>query len=307
MVEKVAQGRPPRHGRRRHRDAQDVHYVQTKTPLLTVETINDAKSRGHRVFTQDTMDSMNISNGTTALGIGVALGEIPMPTADQIAHDLSLFSARASCSSGVELDRAQIVLVGNRPGAGGRFRIGTPSCKTPSTSTASTPPFATPASTSQSAPRRGSSRPPRQRLHQVRGRPHRPPARPSPGRPRRFRRSSHPPHEGRCGRRSPPPPSGTPPSSSRSPLCTRVRRAEAPLPPSSISAEPAPPPPRAPQTPRCRPPPAALPSPSSTALPALAVCSVSPPLEPGSVSPVPALPMPVSSSRRIATRASPTR
>ena len=124
MVEKVAQGVRRAMADAAIADAQDVHYVQTKTPLLTVETINDAKSRGHRVFTQDTMDSMNISNGTTALGIGVALGEIPMPAADQIAHDLSLFSARASCSSGVELDRAQIVLVGNRPGAGGRFRIG---------------------------------------------------------------------------------------------------------------------------------------------------------------------------------------
>ena len=30
----------------------------------------------------------------------------------------------ASCSSGVELTQAQIVLLGNRPGAGGRYRIG---------------------------------------------------------------------------------------------------------------------------------------------------------------------------------------
>ena len=33
-------------------------------------------------------------------------------------------SGKASCSSGVELDCAQIVLMGNRAGAGGRFRIG---------------------------------------------------------------------------------------------------------------------------------------------------------------------------------------
>src|SRR4030095_13354202 len=30
-------------------DPADVHYVQTKTPLLTMETINDAPSRGHTV------------------------------------------------------------------------------------------------------------------------------------------------------------------------------------------------------------------------------------------------------------------
>ena len=60
-------------------DPADVHYVQTKTPLLVMETINDAKSRGHTVFTEDPLESMNVSNGTSALGIAVALGEIDMP------------------------------------------------------------------------------------------------------------------------------------------------------------------------------------------------------------------------------------
>ena len=67
---------------------------------------------------------MNVSNGTSALGIAVALGEIDMPTAEQIGHDLGLYSSVASCSSGVELDQAQTVVVGNVPGAGGRYRIG---------------------------------------------------------------------------------------------------------------------------------------------------------------------------------------
>ncbi len=105
-------------------DPADVHYVQTKTPLLTLETITDAKSRGHDVWTEDTLKSMDVSNSTTALGIAVALGEIEMPTADQIHRDLSLYSSVASCSSGVELDRAQIVLAGNVRGIGGRYAIG---------------------------------------------------------------------------------------------------------------------------------------------------------------------------------------
>jgi barbiturase len=67
---------------------------------------------------------MDISNGTTALGIAVALGEIEMPKQEQVMHDLSLFSSVASCSSGVELTQAQIVLLGNRAGSGGRYRIG---------------------------------------------------------------------------------------------------------------------------------------------------------------------------------------
>ena len=66
---------------------------------------------------------MDLSNGD-APGIAVALGEIEMPTDEQVMHDLSLFSSVASCSSGVELDQAQVVVVGNARGIGGRYRIG---------------------------------------------------------------------------------------------------------------------------------------------------------------------------------------
>jgi cyanuric acid amidohydrolase len=124
MVEKVAEGVRRAMAEAGITDPADVHYVQTKTPLLVMETINDAKARGHTVYTEDPLESMNVSNGTSALGIAVALGEIAMPTAEQIGHDLALFSSVASCSSGVELDQAQTVVVGNAPGAGGRYRIG---------------------------------------------------------------------------------------------------------------------------------------------------------------------------------------
>ena len=105
-------------------DVADVHYVQTKTPLLTISTIRDAKSRGKTVWTEHTHESMDLSNGCTALGIAVALGEIDMPTDADVMHDRSLYSSVASCSSGVELDRAQVVVVGNARGVGGRYRIG---------------------------------------------------------------------------------------------------------------------------------------------------------------------------------------
>src|SRR5262249_21214120 len=104
-------------------DPADVHYVQTKTPLLTIESVRDAESRGHEVACE-VHDSMGVSNGTTALGVAVGLGEIKMPHAEQICRDLDLYSSVASCSSGVELTQAQIVLIGNKAGAGGRYRIG---------------------------------------------------------------------------------------------------------------------------------------------------------------------------------------
>ena len=124
MVSKVADAVKEAMARAGIDDPADVHYVQTKTPLLTIHTIRDAKSRGKTVWTEHTHESMDLSNGCTALGVGVALGEIEMPTDEQVMHDRSLFSAVASCSSGVELDQAQVVVVGNARGVGGRYRIG---------------------------------------------------------------------------------------------------------------------------------------------------------------------------------------
>jgi barbiturase len=124
MVEKVSDAVKVAMERAGITDPADVHYVQTKTPLLTIHTIRDAKSRGKTVWTEHTHESMDLSNGCTALGIAVALGEIEMPTDDDVMHNRDLYSSVASCSSGVELDQAQVVVVGNARGVGGRYRIG---------------------------------------------------------------------------------------------------------------------------------------------------------------------------------------
>jgi cyanuric acid amidohydrolase len=124
MVKKVADGVKVAMERAGITDPADVHYVQTKTPLLTIHTIRDAKARGEQVWTEHTHESMDLSNGTTGLGVAVALGEIDMPTDADVMHNRALYSSVASCSSGVELDQAQIVVVGNARGVGGRYRIG---------------------------------------------------------------------------------------------------------------------------------------------------------------------------------------
>lgn len=124
MVTTIAKGVEAAMSKAGISDPDDVHFVQTKTPLLTMESISDATARGKTVFTREPLESMAISNGTAALGIAVALGQINMPKPEQIGHDLSLYSSVASCSSGVELERGQIVVVGNAAGAGGRFRVG---------------------------------------------------------------------------------------------------------------------------------------------------------------------------------------
>lgn len=124
MITKVADAVSEAMKRAGITDPADVHYVQTKTPLLTIHTIRDAKSRGKTVWTEQTHESMDLSNGCTALGVAVALGEIETPTDDDVMENRDLYSAVASCSSGVELDRAQVVVVGNARGVGGRYRIG---------------------------------------------------------------------------------------------------------------------------------------------------------------------------------------
>jgi barbiturase len=125
MVEKVAEGVKRAMAEAGIDDVDDVHYVQTKTPLLVQETIADALARGETVFTEDTLYSMDISNGTTGLGIAYALGEIDeVPPAEEICRNTDLYSSVASCSSGVELDRAQIVVVGNAAGSRSRYRAG---------------------------------------------------------------------------------------------------------------------------------------------------------------------------------------
>jgi cyanuric acid amidohydrolase len=124
MIEKVAAAVRDAMAKAGITDPADVHYVQTKTPLLTIHTIRDAKSRGQSVWTEHTHESMDLSNGTTALGIAVALDEISMPVDADVMHNRALYSSVASCSSGVELDRAQVVVVGNARGVGGRYRIG---------------------------------------------------------------------------------------------------------------------------------------------------------------------------------------
>ncbi len=124
MIDKVATAVREAMQRAGIDDPADVHYVQTKTPLLTISTIRDAKFRGKSVWTEETHQSMDLSNGCTALGVAVALGEIDMPGDDDVMHRRDLFSSVASCSSGVELDQAQVVVVGNARGVGGRYRVG---------------------------------------------------------------------------------------------------------------------------------------------------------------------------------------
>ncbi len=95
-------------------DPADIHFVQVKCPLLTVQRIEEAEGRRAMVATRDTLKSMGLSRAASALGVAAALGEIAIEkmTDAGIGNDWALWSGRASCSAGVELSNHEIVVFG---------------------------------------------------------------------------------------------------------------------------------------------------------------------------------------------------
>ena len=76
MVQKVANGVKAAMWDAGIENPADVHYVQTKTPLLTIR-IGARRAVARQGCRLRSAQSMGVSNGTTGLGIAVALGEIP--------------------------------------------------------------------------------------------------------------------------------------------------------------------------------------------------------------------------------------
>jgi cyanuric acid amidohydrolase len=106
-------------------DAQDVHFVQIKCPLLTSERIEAAHARGHKTITSSAYGSMGFSRGASALGVAVALGEIGDAIRDdQILKDWELFSSVASTSAGIELMHNVVIVLGNSNASASPFVIG---------------------------------------------------------------------------------------------------------------------------------------------------------------------------------------
>lgn len=101
----------------------DVHFVQVKCPLLTLQRIGAADRRGVSVATRDTLKSMGLSRAASALGVARALGEIGTVTDADIATRWDLFSGRASCSAGIELLGHEILVLGMSNSWSGPLRI----------------------------------------------------------------------------------------------------------------------------------------------------------------------------------------
>lgn len=105
--------------------AEDVHFVQIKCPLLTSAKMQSAIDAGQEPVTRDTYESMGFSRGASALGVALALGEVQAQAIDDsvVLRDWSLFSGRASASSGIELDHNVVMVLGEAAGAASPYRI----------------------------------------------------------------------------------------------------------------------------------------------------------------------------------------
>lgn len=92
----------------------DVHFVQVKCPLLTSAKIAQARARDALPVTTDTYESMGMSRAASALGVALALGELPAARLSDaaIGRDWSLYSARASASAGIELENNVVIVMG---------------------------------------------------------------------------------------------------------------------------------------------------------------------------------------------------
>ena len=106
-------------------NVDDVHYVQVKCPLLTSDRIAEARARNERTVTEDTLRSMGYSNGSSALGIALGFGELAGPIDPaSICTDPDLYTNRGGSSSGIELMRCQVLVVGNVAGAASTYVSG---------------------------------------------------------------------------------------------------------------------------------------------------------------------------------------
>ena len=149
-------------------------------------------------------------------------------SAEEICNDLDLYSSVASCSSGVELTQAQIVLLGNKAGAGGRYRIGHAVMKDALDIDGIYDAIRNAGLELPERPRAEDLQGPRgQLLHEMRGRPARHAARAPADHARRFRRAITTAIPRRRSAASRPRRSAIRRCSSRSTPCTRARRAAA--------------------------------------------------------------------------------
>ncbi|SMP57782.1 barbiturase [Noviherbaspirillum suwonense] len=103
----------------------DVHFVQIKTPCITVARAEAARAQGVEPVSGDPNRAMAYARAAGALGVALALGEVEEGAVTDAAMlaDMALYSERASVSSGVEISCNEVIVLGNSPHWTGPYRI----------------------------------------------------------------------------------------------------------------------------------------------------------------------------------------
>jgi cyanuric acid amidohydrolase len=111
-------------------DPADVHLAMVKVPGLTTATIDDAEARGHTVVTRDLTFGPEgagaYANDAAALGVAMALGEVPEGrlSDEAVRRDWDLYSSVAMTSSGGEKRHGEVLVFGNSVASASSLRIG---------------------------------------------------------------------------------------------------------------------------------------------------------------------------------------
>jgi barbiturase len=111
-------------------DPADAEYVVGKAYHVSQHDLAAARDGGHPIPDFDDRTLFRKTSGSAGLGIAVAVDGLAMPSGDDVAVDLDLWSGRASASANPwepvpgDGPHTQLILLGNRAGAGGRLRVG---------------------------------------------------------------------------------------------------------------------------------------------------------------------------------------
>ncbi|MEM9907360.1 MAG: ring-opening amidohydrolase [Cyanobacteria bacterium P01_D01_bin.44] len=107
-------------------DLANIHCVEVKCPAMTPARLQDASQRGVSVVSNHLGQASSLSKGASALGIALALGEVPETKLSNnvINQDRTLFTNRGSVSAGGEQSACRILVMGNTEQSISRYRVG---------------------------------------------------------------------------------------------------------------------------------------------------------------------------------------
>jgi cyanuric acid amidohydrolase len=101
--------------------SEQVHMVLIKCPLLTSDKLQTIRDQSRVPVTTDTYESMAKSRYASAVGIAAALGEIEESQVPGAVRERNVWSAKASCSSGAELENCHILVLASTPSTNARL------------------------------------------------------------------------------------------------------------------------------------------------------------------------------------------